>query len=289
MHYATLYQVKSYLDLDDDEDKDDVRLSDLITRSVGAIDAYKGRRFDVRYEVRHYDVPKPAPDVYGSTDGVAAPLRLKDDLLEIVSLTNGDDVAIAAANYTLEPADFYPKNRIWLFDESWTTNSSGNSKQVIDVAGYWGYHSLYGSAWGDSLDTVENNPLSSSGTSITVNDANGVAGDGSNQRFQAGQMIKIDSEFMYVTAVNNIANTLTVQRAYNGTTAAAHTQDKKIYIYRPMENIVFATIRMVAWRYRQKDADTFDRTAILGTGVQIIPSAMPADVKALLGSPKASL
>ena len=289
MHYATLHQVKSYLGLGDDFMKDDQRLIRFIDSSVGAIDNYKGRRFDVRYEVRRYDVPRPAPDMFGVTAGVVPPLRLKDDLLDVVTLINGDGTEIEAADFVLEPANTYPKARIVLYEGDWLSATSGNDKQVIQVSGYWGYHSRYQDAFEDSLDSVQNNPLTANVTTLSIIDAGGVAGDGSERRFQTGQMLRIEDEFIYVAGVNYLTNILTVKRGYNGTTKVQHEQGTVIEIFRPMANINFACIRLAAWRYRQKDADAFDKAAILGSGVQIVPSAMPADVKSLLGAPKATI
>ena len=65
-----------------------------------------------------------------------------------------------------------------------------------------------------------------------------------------------------------------------------HDQGTMIEIWRPEANVVLACIRLTAWRYAQKDANVFDQTTILGTGIQIQPSAVPVDVLSLLPGPK---
>jgi hypothetical protein len=57
--------------------------------------------------------------------------------------------------------------------------------------------------------------LNSSATSVVV--------DFSVEGLRAGQVCEIDSELMYIWASDSSTRTLTVQRGFNGTTAAAHT------------------------------------------------------------------
>lgn len=295
MHYATLYQVRQYLRREGaDPTVDDNRLIQFINEAVRLIDNYKGRRFDCRLETRYFDYPERRRETIGNYSEPALIgkdyLRLDDDLLAVSTLTNGDGTSIASTAYTLHPKNLYPKHKIELVSSSgvtWLTDAEGDKRQVISLTGYWGYHDRYNSeAWEDSLDTVQDDPLTSGATTLTVSDADGVALDGSLQRFQAGQMLKIESEFLLVSAVSTARNVLTVKRGYNGTTAASHVKTTPVYIWRPMANIVAACTRLVAWRYRQKDVDVFDKSAILGTGLKIIPSNMPPDVVQLLGAPK---
>jgi len=53
-------------------------------------------------------------------------------------------------------------------------------------------------------------------------------------QFSIGDIIKVDSEMMKVT--NIATNTLTVTRAYNGTTAATHDNDSEVYTLNYVEN-----------------------------------------------------
>lgn len=301
MHYATLHQVRAYLGLGATNTGDDSRIIRLINYAVGFIDLYKGRRYDVRLDTLYYDVPKNDLGLMGNYAGQRFSfldyLRLGDDLLEVVSLVNGDGSSIPADSYVVEPYNTYPKFKIVLLGSSgaaWAPDANGNVEKAIKLTGYFGMHDRYADAFEDSLDTVQDDPLSASATTLTVSDADGVALDGSAQRFQAGQMLKLVTsaglvEFVYVAAVNNTTNTLTISRGYNGTTAVAHAQGEKIYIFRPMENVVHACTRLVAWAYRQKDADVFDKSVILGTGIKVVPSNMPPDVVSALGAPRAKI
>jgi hypothetical protein len=302
MDYVTLTQVRAYRNLKAGETADDVKLQDFIRGSCQFIDNYCRRRFDVRRETRLFDYPIKPRSAFGVYDAQAwvdqmnatgdlgaGVLRLDADLLSVETLLNGDGSTISASDYVLEPANEGVKHSIRLLSSSgvkWQYGTSGRREQVISVTGLWGYHPNYATAWLDSLDTVQSNPLTIGGTSLTVSDADGAAADLQSPRFQAGQLLKIESEYVNVIAVNTSTNVLTIKRAANGTLAAAHAQSTPISIYRPLDDIVMAALRLVAWRYTQKDANSFDREAILGTGIAITPSAVPADVIKLLPPPK---
>jgi len=303
IHYATLHQVRLYLGAASTETADDTKLTMLIRQSVRSIEKRCRRRFDVRRETRSFDVPSAKIDRLGTytlEDVVhilnsvgelsALALRLDQDLLDVEEVTNGDDTEVTSAQYVLKPGNMYPKHTIKIRDEAgiyWQRESDGGREQAIDVDAHWGYHPYYDEdAWIDTEDEVEDNPLSSSATSLTVNDIDGDASDLQAVRIQVGNMLRIEDEYLYVQAVNTSTNVATVVRGFHGTTAAAHVLNTQVDVFRPWDDVVLATIRLVAWRYRQKDADAFDRINIVGTGIQISPSAMPPDVLEMLPAPK---
>jgi len=112
----------------------------------------------------------------------------------------------------------------------------------IRIVGTWGCTDDREAAWEDSGDTSENNPLAAIGTSLTVNDADGADLFGIIPRFQTGQLLKIESEFVELTALNLTANTGTILRGRNGSTAAAHAQNTPIYIWRTPADVKQAAI-----------------------------------------------
>jgi hypothetical protein len=295
MNYATLVEMKRYLGTD--ETTDDALLTKLLAWSSRFIDIWKGRRFDVRFETRYFDRPSGNRSAFGVFDSslltgsAGSALRLDNDLLEISSLINGDGDEILSSAFTLEPANMYPKRRIRLKSAAdyWSGDSYGDYEQVISVSGWWGYHDDYPNCFVDSLDVVTTTPLDDSGISLIVADADGTAGDLLSPRFQAGQMIQIGTELMLVISVNTTSNSLVVLRGYNGSTAAAHLVGVKIAVFRVMGTIETACIRLVKWRYTQKDTDNFDKTYILGVGQVNVPTAIPSDVLMVLGPRKAGL
>ena len=305
MHYATLTQVRNYLRLTDTETDDDSQLTDFINQAVIAIDKYSRRRFDIYRATRNYDAPHAGKvermGVYSVemwvyqmnavADAFSLRLRLDTDLLEVIEFLNGDGSEIEVADYVFKPANEYPKFVINLrrsSDVMWQSNSAGSYEQVISIDGYWGYHPRYPDAFIDSLDTVQDNPLTNSATTLTVSNADGTAGDLAFPRFQAGQMLRLQSgtstvtEFVFVIEVNDDTNELRIARGYNGTTAAEHVQTTGIDIFRPYKNIELGCIRAVAHAYRLKDTDVESVARIIGTGVQITPESLPATVRQLL-------
>lgn len=126
MSYASLKQLKDYLGIT--TNGDDSLLQELVTRSAGIIDAYTGRRFEAETATKYYQ----AEDI----DGNDLPLY-SDDLLTITTLTNGDGVEIAAADYRLFPRNSNPKWLIRLDESKSWSFSTGDSE--ISVAGTWGW------------------------------------------------------------------------------------------------------------------------------------------------------
>jgi hypothetical protein len=275
MYYATLVQCRAYLKLDTAETGDDALLTDFIRYACRYCDTKAGTRFYPEIATRYFDVPS------------GGKLQFDDHLLELTGITNGDGEAITAANLIYYPAMLYPRYAVSIkaqASQAWLSSDYGDNVQAIALAGVWGYHDDYANAWASSLDAVADvGGLSASVTTINVANATGTSADGQTPRFQAGQLIKIGSE--YIDIVARVANALTVKRGMYGSAAAAHLTVAPISIWRPMANVTFAVLRLVAWRYRQKDANVFDATTILGTGVKITPSAVPPDVDNLIPQP----
>jgi hypothetical protein len=129
--------------------------------------------------------------------------------------------------------------------------------RAIKVSGKWGYHNRWSQAWRDSADTVQNNPLTSTASTVTVADADGADSEGDSPRFQVGHLIRVESEYLRVLAVNTSTNTLTVQRAAGGTTAAAHSQNTPIQVYQPPLDVVTLALRWAVWLYKEPDSREF--------------------------------
>lgn len=296
--YATLTQLKQYIDIDSTDTADDNRLLGFLLTAAATVDAVRPAT-PARQTLR-FDYPIRRTDRFGAgfsaqnfvtqmnavADYSAGRLALNADLLELESVTNGDGADITSDVVT-ESANLYPKQilRIVTPGVAWQPGANGQREQVIAVTGVWGWHPTYTSAW-QGLDALSGS-ASASVTTLAVSDADGPDEHGLTPRFQAGQLIKVDSEYMGVSAVtattgSAAVNTLTVTRAQAGTVAAAHAIGAAVYVYRPPQRIVHATLRLATWLYRQKDANVFDKTTMLNTGVVITPSALPPDVREML-------
>lgn len=240
---STLYRLRARLNLAAVETADDARLLTTLNAASSQIERAAGRRFEPRRAALQHTV----------TD--SAELLLDDDLLELLALTNGDGSTISLADVTAAP-DEPPHSLLYL---------SGNSRftwdafplQAITVTGMWGYHDHPSEMWRSTNDTVQNNPLSSSGTALTVTDADGADSTLETPRFQVGHLLKIEDEFMRVLAVNTGTNVLTVSRGVNGSTAASHAQNTPIYSYQPPAEIETLVLRWASWLYKQSDTAAF--------------------------------
>ncbi|MEI7987734.1 MAG: hypothetical protein WCI88_01745 [Chloroflexota bacterium] len=278
MNYATLHQIRSYLKLSEYEMNDDALLTNLLGISSQWIERYCDRRYDISLQDRVYTIPSDQDY-----------LMLDADLMQLITLTNGDGTQIPSSAYRLTPANFFPKHSIYLKNVTWQYDDDGFAEDAIKVKGLWGYHTSLEKAWIISGDTIQDTQLSISTSEISVSDVNGITCDLISPRFQTGQVIQIDDEQLLIAGIDTDKNIMSIKRATNGTNAAAHAIDTTIYIYRPMENIVMATIRLAAWRYKQKDVDSNDGRTILLSGAQIIPSGIPSDIMRILPVPRRTL
>jgi hypothetical protein len=280
--YVSWELLKEYIPIPTNQTRDDKNLFRICIEASRKFDAHcHGRHFYPIKQTRYYDMPGNVCD-----DSL---LILDDDLLEVSSLTTANGTQTISSNdYLLKTGDTYnfpPYDRIELKGDGVVTafSYSGSPQQANTVTGLWGYHDDWANAWQDSLDTTEDNPLSASATEITVNDADGANIFGLTPRFMIQQILRIESEYVFVTGKNVITNKLTVIRGVNGTTAAAHAQNTPIYIYQPMDVITQAMEVLATYIYRRREAvgSSTDR-GTAANGVLVMPARLPDDVTDIL-------
>lgn len=169
----------------------------------------------VPYDFTHYHDPA---DIRFYDD-----LILRDDLLSVTTLTNGDDTTLLSTQYRLLERGIFPAWKIKTLSSQsagWVFND-GDSQ--IAILGTWGYNTRPASMWSDSGQVIPAGNLTDSATTLTlVTDVSGL---------ETYQYIKVNSEYMFITAidVDNVA--LTLERGVNGSTAAAHTSADVISTY----------------------------------------------------------
>ena len=283
-NYITLAMVKRYIGGAINTSDDD-RLNDFIGWAARLIEWWKGRRFDVRRETRVFNTPSAGGSMFGVYDasllaGASNPvLRLDDDLLAVIELKNGDGVAIPSTDYVLEPANVYPKNRIRLRSGGIWLESEDGPEQAIALTGLWGNHERYAEAW-RAVDTVQVANVLIGDVLINITDA---------ADYEVGQLLKLEDEYMLLEEIDAVGKKLTVERAVNGTLAAAHALATPISIYQTSGTISQICMRLVKWRYVQKDADQFDHSYVMGSGVMTMPTSIPIDVARILGAHRVRL
>lgn len=261
--YASLLEYQNYVTARGQTittDATDDAVIESLLRSVSRfVDEQTGRYFFPRVETRYYDVP----------DGTALDVRslvVDGDLLEVITLVNGDGVTIASSEYTLRPRNQSPYLYIRLKDSStyyWASNSASDLHDVIAVTGIWGFHNRYSDAWelgstlAEALDTTETGTDVTSGTSFLI-----------------GDVIRFGDELAYVS--NKLTNTLTNTRGENGSTAAAHDSGENVYIWRYMESLKAAVLETTLQSYKRRFGTSGTNVAtITGAGVVLAPKDIP--------------
>lgn len=156
-----------------------------------------------------------------------------------------------------------------LYSYTWYSLVESCDLLYATVTGIWGYHRRYADAWQLSGDTIQDAAgINATVTTITVSDADGADYRGYTPRFSEGQLIKIDDEYMRLIGVDTDTEVLTVIRAQNGTTAAAHAKSAPISIWYPEVNIVRETARQAALMYDR--AGAYERKVADGMGGETV-------------------
>ncbi len=153
--------------------------------------------------------------------------------------------SVAATDYVLNPTWTYPKRWIKRSLLSTVGVFASNVPSGIKITGVWGYGT------GDSatpyLDSlITGTVATTTGRTLTLS-AEGT--------IQAGHVIRVESEQMYVIAVSGDGSkTATVLRGVNGTTAATHSA-AVISVYQFHTNVVAATlVQLSIWWKRRESA-----------------------------------
>jgi hypothetical protein len=203
--YATLAEYKSYITSRNGtiatDAADDVVIEYLLRSASRYLETASSRHFTPLIETRYYDVPQ------------ARELCLDDDLLEVLTLTNGDGTVIPSTQYNLTPKNRSPYRVIRLKDNSayiWASDGAGELHDVIAVYGIWGYHERYALAWLLGSTAAEAMDATETGYDVT-----------SGTGFAVGNIIRFDDELGYVSAI--ATNTLTTSRFGQSSTSNTET------------------------------------------------------------------
>ncbi len=248
---ATLHQLRQRLGLSAADTGDDARLLAALQAASAQIEHLAGRRFSPRVATLEHDVnPRHATE-----------LLLADDLLQIDTITNGDGSSIDPLDVVTLPESALdgPISVLRLTGGQFFTWNE-TPLRAIRISGVWGWHDRWTRAWRSSADTVQNNPLSSTASTVTVSDADGADAHTQTPRFQVGHLLRIEDEYLRVLAVNTSTNVLTVLRGVNGTTAAAHNQNTAIDIFQPALEVEMLCLRWALWLYKEPDQRAFAST-----------------------------
>jgi hypothetical protein len=263
--YADVTTLKSASFMNKSDTDEDAQLRKMLEMASRQIDKYCRRHFYTYEETRYYP-------------GAGDTLMIPDDILSISSLKTDDDGdgtfenTFTTTDYTLFPLNGFPKLWVELSDNPDFSHFAAGIRKGVEVVGVFGYgDGLSATPFMDSGDTVQDDPLSSSATTLNVS---------SGGNFAIGQTLRIESEQAYITAIS--ANALTIKRGMNGTTAASHAQDTAISIYEYPIDITQVCLITVMRAYERNKSRYQDMVAIPEMGTFALSKGIDPDVKSLL-------
>jgi hypothetical protein len=261
--YATLADFQGYMtprggSISTDA-TDDATATILLESVSRYIDSETDRHFFPVQKTHLYDIP----DFHTDT------LWLDDDLLGVVTLTNGDSTVISSSDYILRTANTSPYWAIKLRMTSnitWEPDADGSDEQVISVAGVWGWHNDYaahGWAIGGTLGAAISD---TTGLSFTMTAGHSLV---------AGQLIKIGSELFNISTVGATALAV-IARGDNGSTAATHSNGATVYIWQVVPIVKSAVLAIAQSVYQSRSGQASGgKISVTAAGVVIRPEDVP--------------
>ena len=267
--YATPLELQAWLNVRGQADNfsastvDDGVLGVLLQNASRYFDQETRRKFFPYYQTQLFDVPDLVTHHVDT-------LIMSDDLLQVVTITNGDLTTVTTTDYILIEPNHTPYYAIKLRNESsliWQVNSHNGSEQVISVAALWGYHDdfanrakVLGGTLGAAIsDTTTLTFTMTAGHSLVT-----------------GYTLIIDTEIFNVT--NVVGNTVTAaKRGDNGSTAATHLISAPVYIWHPVDIVHTAVLEICQSVYQLRSGQASNgKVSVTAAGIVIRPEEVPA-------------
>lgn len=199
-----------------------------LAAATAEIDSMTGRSFSARVGTWYLDVRGPS-----ASNNWGTRLWMPFDVAEITSLKPLQSSPLTYGTALVENTDYLvqreagednaPISYLERLSDAWTPGA--RSLQLVGVRGY-SYEVE------DTWQTVQDDPLSSSSTTLTLLSTSDIS---------EGETLRLGDEQVSVRAVVD-ATTLTIVRAVNGTTAAEHAQGVTVYRRRYPRDIEQAAI-----------------------------------------------
>lgn len=179
--------------------------------------------------------------------------RLDGYLLELSALSVAGTALAVGTTLTLYPdPDQPPFYEVRLADDTTWYGYCTAAPAFVTVTGVWGIHRDYANAWLKVDDLAAD--ITASATTLTVADADAEDAYGFAPRLSEGQMLRIDSEYLFVSKIDT--NTLTVRRGVNGSAAAAHASGADVGVFQIEEPIRHVVARQSAFIWARQGVYT---------------------------------
>lgn len=243
------------------------RYRDVIEDMSNKLEMWTNRRFDHRITTIAHSALSLGKHGHVCDDE----LFLREELQQVISIENGDGVALSPEDYEViyEERGGRYISRIALLPTSNTRWTAGDRRPqtAIRVTGVWGY----GGTWYKSGVTL-GAALDDSDDEITLSAQAGTV-------FEARQILRLDDEYLLVTTdPATSSTTLTVERAVNGSEAAAHNDEAVIYIYKPLPFVENVAKRLVLWAAELEPSPVFGTIAVGDFQAAVDLSQVPKDI-----------
>lgn len=235
--YADLTTFKKYLtDLSDSFGSDsDADLLNALESASRTVDGHCNRTgpdhpmsgFGPRLGTNRYD------GRWGSE------LALEDDLLSVTTVVGGSGTLVDETDFFKGPYDRAPYRYLtsplpFNLTPWWTY-----TRRAVTVLGKWGYQDV--TVLATAVNDVAGIANVTTTTTITTDAA-----------LIPGQTILIDAEQLYVRSVNLFTSSM--DRAVNGTAAAAHLDNAPVSYFQYPSNVTRATLAIAQRRRKSRDA-----------------------------------
>jgi hypothetical protein len=281
--YATLAQGRGALNVTEDDRRDDDAMKQALLFASSRFEDETDRVFAPVIKTRFFNSLGYHIDDLKSVLGVDEPLLESSEVTINVNNTGGGTVLVDGTDYRDYPQDRTPLIGLRrLLNQSWSLSSSSDWIEDISVTGIWGYRTNYPTeAWQLAADHVlDASGITANVTSVTVASVTGDDDRGLSPQFSVGNLIRMGTEFCYVTDVNDIAKTLTLLRHVNGSSPASHAINTAIDVWVPEETVTAAVARWAAYLYQRRGA--FEVVTFAGQTVIKFPSDIPEDIESVI-------
>lgn len=209
---------------------------------------------------------------------------LPSSLLAVTGVGIGSNTLTVGTNVEAWPDNSSPIPNLRLIDccQGWYGYDCGTCGEptLVTVTGTWGIHYDYANAW-SKVDDLTAAVTTTTQATITVADVDGADTYGLTPRISAGQLLKINDEFLEVTATDTAAQTATVRRGVNGSTAATHAIGDDVYVWLVEEPVRREVARQAGMLNARRGA--YSTVEITALGETRYPADLLTSLRAVLG------
>lgn len=277
--YCTLADVKDEQDVNAAANTtQDARIFQLIRQVSQRVDRlFQSNRpqFWPYLEDRKFRV---TPDRVNSLDNT---FWFRDNLLALNTVTLGTTALVVATDVEAWPTIPTPYQylRLLAYTDSWYDNcwNSSYTPLFLQINGTWGFHTEYANAW---LATTTVAVATATNTTITLTDVDGTDGYGRSPWISPGALLRIENEYLLVTAANTTTNVLTVKRGMNGTTGVNHGIGTGVDVWQVEDVLRRCVARQSAFLYARRGA--YESAQVTDIGIANYPSDLLAELRGVV-------